>query len=114
MWCKKDLPVESRVPLSFLLGLRWQLVQWGTFTKSHVRVKEENGEVTMTIGRVPVVSVTVLGKTIKINWLDPAWATWEDLHKSKEMSSLTSIANGKLDKSAEGLAKGKGKGGKPQ
>ena len=29
IWCKKDLLLDQRVPLSFLLGLRRQLITWG-------------------------------------------------------------------------------------
>ena len=33
--CKLDAPIEERVPLSLLLGLRWQLGEWGFDKKRH-------------------------------------------------------------------------------
>ena len=39
IWSKRDLPLEARVPKSFLLGLRHHLTQWD-FTKREVKVDE--------------------------------------------------------------------------
>eukprot|EP00973_Karenia_brevis_P035671 4921943-Karenia_brevis.AAC.1 len=36
---KKDAPIEERSLLSFLLGLRWQLGEWG-YKKSAIKVDE--------------------------------------------------------------------------
>jgi hypothetical protein len=45
--CKPDAPIEERVPLSLLLGLRWQLGEWG-FNKKDIKV-DGDGHVTMTV-----------------------------------------------------------------
>jgi hypothetical protein len=112
IWSKKDLPLETRVPVSFLLGLRWQLAEWKSLPKSQIKVDDEN--FTMKIGRVPVMSATVIDNKLQIRWLDPAWENWEELQKSQELASLISVANGKLTAAADGHAKGKGKGDGPQ
>ena len=31
--CNPERPIEERAPVSLMLGLRWQLSQWGTFAK---------------------------------------------------------------------------------
>ena len=41
VWAKTDLPIFVRCPLSFLLGLRWQLLKWG-YTKSEVKVDDKS------------------------------------------------------------------------
>ena len=37
---KKDASIEERAPLSFVLGLRWQLGEWG-FSKAAIKVDQE-------------------------------------------------------------------------
>ena len=102
VWCKKDLPINVRVPLSFLLGLRWQLTQtgWG-FTKQEVKVDDEE---------VPVLSATCVDDQMCLKWLDATWDKWEELQKSEELQSLIDAANAKLTRAAD--ARGKGKGNK--
>ena len=107
IWCKPDRPIEIRTPISFLLGLRWHLVQWG-FNKKEVKVKDS--EMMMTVGKVPVLQVSVTGTSLTLNWLDQTWQQWEDLQKSEEFSKLITNANERLAKSMASNTKGKGKG----
>ena len=108
VWCKKDLPIERRVPLSFLLSLRWQLNQWG-FTKQEVKVTEE--DLTLTVGAVPVVKAAVSENKLKVAWIDKGWENWGDLQSAAELNKLTQAADEKLAKTVSSRAKGKGKRG---
>ena len=107
VWCKFDQPIEARVPKSFLLGLRWQLVQWG-FEKQDVRVDDEH--MIMKVGGVPVLQVVIDGQKLNTNWLDSSWALWPDLQQSKELQTLVQSASDKLKASFDNRAKGNGKG----
>ena len=108
VWAKKDLPIQIRSPLSFLLGLRWQLLQWG-FSRSEIKVDDTLR--TLSVGGGSVVEVNVIDDKLDITWLDDTWLHWDDLHKAPEMIALIEAANTKLRKSAESRAKGKGKKG---
>ena len=106
IWCKKDLPLEQRVPLSFLLGLRRQLITWG-FTKRKPRVEEESN--TLTVGGNPVVKVTVDDNRLALQWMSQEWKDWKELVESSEFKNLKEKAEEKLAK-AEDKGKGDGKG----
>ena len=98
---------------SFLLGLRWQLTQqeWG-FTKKEVKVQDET--LILKVGNVPVVGASVREDKLHLQWMDPAWQSWKELHASSELAALIAVANKKLQASAEWRAKGKGEGKAPQ
>ena len=106
--CKLDRPFEARTQLSFLLGLRRQLIMWETFTKGDVRVNEE--ELTMSIGRMPVLSTSIHDGILKLNWIDKSWSEWTELQECTELKQLIDTANDKLSKVAAMHIKGKGKG----
>ena len=110
--CKPDAPVEVRAIRSLLLGLRWQLNEWGSISKKSIRVDVPNG--TMTVGGAPVMAVCIVENKLKVTWIDSAWEVWTELHQSTEMSEMIESGNKKLEqsalqKSAE-WGKGKGKG----
>jgi len=106
--CKPDLALEPRVCRSFLLGLRYNLIQWGTFDKKAVKVDDEN--FSMTVFGAPVVSVKVHEDSLKLEWLDSSWATWNELMESAELAALTKTGNEKLQRAAERrMSKGAGK-----
>ena len=105
--CKQDLPIHLRAPRSFLLGLRWQLAQWG-FAKKGIKVVDE--DMIMTVGGAPVLRASANQDHIKVEWLDEAWGTWEELHKSNEYKSLLATANEMMRRAADNKGKGKGKG----
>ena len=106
VWCKKDLPLDRRVPLSFLLGTRRQLLNWG-FTKSNVRVQEETN--TLTVAGQPIVKAVVSGSILKLEWINQEWKNWSELVESTEFNELTKKANGSLQKAQDAKGKGKGK-----
>ena len=106
IWCKKDLPLNRRVPLSFLLGVRKQLINWG-FTKSRVRVQEENN--TLTVAGQPVMHATTDGSSITIDWINQEWKVWAELVDSSEFKDLLKKAEESWKKAEEAKGKGKGK-----
>ena len=106
VWCKKDLPINIRTPLSFLLGLRWQLNQWG-FSKREVKVIDT--DLVLSVCKVPVLKATVVDNKITLEWLEETWRLWQELQTSSELRSLIDVADKKLSKTFEGQAKGKGK-----
>ena len=108
IWCKLDRQLEDRTQLAFLLGLRRQLIMWETYTKREVRVNEE--ELTMTVGRVLVLSTSIMDGTLKLHWLDDAWNAWTELQESQEVQQLIETANEKFSKAGAMNSKGKGKG----
>ena len=109
IWCKKDLPLEKRVPLSFLLGLRRQLIDWG-FARSKVRVKEEDN--TLSVGGCPVLTATIHANHMVIHWTSKEWKEWKDLVESCEFKKLSEKAEETLKKAEENKGKGTGKGKK--
>ena len=109
VWCKKHRPIEIRVPMSLMLTLRRQLLDWG-FSKADVRVKDET--LTMTVGGKPVLHACVEEKELTLKWLDSSWEQWEELHKSPELQKIIDEAKAKLKNVFEKGGKGKGAGGK--
>ena len=107
VYCKKDLPLEQRVPLSFLLGLRRQLITWG-FTKRKPRVNEYSNTLTVGGGN-PVLKVTVGGNRLVLEWMSQDWKDWKELAESSEFKKLKEKAEETLSK-AEDKGKGDGKG----
>ena len=105
--CKPDREINIRAPLSLLLGLRWQLTEWG-WSKKEVKVKDE--EMLMKVGGVPVVQASVVDFKVVLIWFDDTWKQWRELQDSSELTQLIATANDKLAKSAASQTKGKGKG----
>ena len=68
---KPDAPVEVRAVRSLLLGIRWQLNEWGSFDKKAIKVDVLAG--TMTVHKKEVVSVGIEDGKLKISWLDDTW-----------------------------------------
>jgi hypothetical protein len=111
IWSKIDAPVEVRVLRSVLLGLRWQLNDWRSLSKTSIRVDVPAS--TMAVSDVPVMSVHIASGKIQIKWLESTWAQWNELHDSAGFKALIDTGNQKLKKSSEEkqkhLVKGKGK-----
>ena len=106
VWAKNDLPISQRCPLTFLLGLRWQLLQWG-YTRREVKVDDKLQ--TLSVDGQTVAEAKVINDKLDIKWLDGTWMRWEELQQALEMNTLIEAANTKLTKTAENRAKGKGK-----
>ena len=105
-WCKKDLPLNRRVPLSFLLGVRKQLTNWG-FTKSKVRVQEDTN--TLTVAGQPILKAGAAGSYLTLDWINHEWKNWKELVESLEFKELTKKAEESLKKAEDAKGKGKGK-----
>ena len=112
---KKEAPIEERAPLSFLLGLRWQLGEWGENKKT---IKVDENKMTLKFAGKLVVSVAVKADRLEVEWLTDDWKQWNELHDSAEMKALVETADKKLQHATEGKnvackgKKGKGKGTK--
>ena len=109
IWCKKDLPLDKRVSLSLLLGLRRQLIEWG-YKKSKVRVKEDDNE--LVIGGLPVLKAVVQDYKLNMEWTSDYWKNWTELVDSKEFKKLCQRAEETLAKAKDDKGKGDGKGKK--
>ena len=105
VWCKEDKPFEERTALSFLLGLRYQLKEWGY--KGSIRVSESN--LTLLFHGKPVLSASVTDCKMNLKWSDKRWLEWAELQDSTELKALVQKANDNIRKSSE-LAEGKGDG----
>ena len=93
-----------------LLGLLWQLGEWG-FNKKTIKVDVESG--TMKVEGKLVATARVEQDNIKISWNDQTWGEWKELHDSAEWKELIDAGTKRLKRSAEGkqgLGKGKGLG----
>jgi len=111
-WFKQDVPISERAPLSFLLGLRWQLGEWGTYDKKIIKVDEK--ELTMTINKQEVAHVSTQSGSLQVEWRDEEWKMWKELQESSELKALVEAANKKIGQAKDNEAKGKGKGKGPK
>ena len=107
VWCKKDLPLDRRVPVSFLLGTRKQLIEWG-YSKQKVKVKEEDNA--LVIGGITVLKVVVQDYQLKLDWTSDYWKNWTELVDSHEFKNLLGRAQESLKKARDDKGKGDGKG----
>ena len=107
VWCKTDAPVEVRVVRSVLLGLRWQLGEWG-FNKKIIKV--DVPAATLTVDKVDVATLDIKKDKVEMKWHDAGWKEWHELHNSEEMKKLLKDADDKLKQAAENRGKGIGKG----
>ena len=108
VWCKHDLPLEPRTCRSFLLGLRRQLILWGSTTKKSLKVPGDSS--VLEWDDTPVVSASVHENKLQLTWLGQAWKEWQEFQSSPELQTLVETANQKLSQAAEKKSKGTGKG----
>ena len=88
---KHDAPIGERAPLSFLLGFRWQLGEWGEYDKKAIKVNDE----TLTIkynGQV-FAHASVKSDKLVVDWLDEEWKNWKKLQESHELNALVETAD---------------------
>ena len=107
-WYKQDVPIRERAPISFLLGLRWQLGEWGTYDKKLIKVDEKT--LIMKVDGKEVAQVSTKPDNLQVDWLDEKWASWKELQESPELKALAEAANKKIGQANGNEAKGKGKG----
>ncbi|CAL1128732.1 unnamed protein product [Cladocopium goreaui] len=103
VWATEDLPVPVRARKLFLLGLRWQLGQWG-FVKKEMSVDDTYER--LVIGGKVVVKLEVVNKDIQVTWADD-WAAWQELQDSQEIADLCSRSKAIVEKSGKGGGKSK-------
>lgn len=104
IWATQDLPIPVRARKSFLLGLRWQLGDWGLM-KNQSSIDDMYG--TMTSSGRNVVKVRCEKGELFIEWADD-WSAWEELQTSPEVESLATRARTILSKAGKGSGKSKG------
>ena len=94
--CKAERPIEERVPMSLMLGLRWQLIQWGTYSKNEIKV--DDTAAIMRIGRTAVVEASISQGRVKLDWSSEDWKKWRELQESPELHKLVTTANERMAK----------------
>ena len=99
VWATPDLPIPVRARKVLLLGLRWQLGEWG-FPKREMVVSDDYKS--LLVGDKVVLQVIVENGSLLTKW-SSEWSQWEELHGSIEMKTL-------LDRSNTILKQGKGSG----
>ena len=105
VWATQDLPVPIRARKLFLMGLRWQLIQWG-FVKQEIKIDDDFN--TMHIGSLLVVRVTNKDDSLQCTWAD-TWADWTEFQESSELQELLVRSARTLQKQAKGQGKSKGR-----
>ena len=84
LWIIASAPLYVRVPRSFLLGIRYLLIQWG-YSKSQVRVDDE--AMILKIDGVECCSAFVAESEFNIAWHGD-FSTSEELHNDSEVVKL--------------------------
>ena len=96
-WAKAELP-------SFLLGLKWQLSQWG-FERKSIRVDLDEG--TIRVGPELAATVEIIRDDLAIQWHE-TWETWTDLRNSSELAEIINRSLNILRGGGKGKGKAKG------
>jgi hypothetical protein len=100
VWAKESLPIETRAPRTLLLGLKYLLKGWD------IHAKVDEGMTQLTVGVEKVLSVSISGNKLNIEW-EEAWGAWEELVNYQEVKDLIAKSTTMLER-ANGKAKGKG------
>ena len=103
VWATPDLPIPVRARKVFLLGLRWQLGEWG-FPKREIVVSDDYKS--LLVGDKVVLQVMVEKGSLSTKW-SSEWSQWEELHSSIEMKTLFDRSNTILKKQGKGSGKSK-------
>ena len=103
-WAKAELPPKARACQSFLLGLKWQLAQWG-FERKSIRVDLDEG--TIRVGPELAATVEIIRQDLAISW-HGAWDTWTDLRNSPELAEILNRSLNILKGGGKGKGKAKG------
>ena len=90
---KRDAPVEEPAPLSFLLGLKWQLDQWGYDKKFN---KVDDGAFTVKFDGKLVAHASAPSGKLVVEWLSQEWKDWSGLQESSELKALVAASDKKL------------------
>ena len=103
VWATQDLPMMQCVQKVFIMGLRWQLGEWGFMKRD---MEWDDKFTSLKVGPSVVVTVRISNQKLVCNW-SPEWAQWDDLQNSSELKRLIQRANDKLQQNT--VSKGSGK-----
>jgi hypothetical protein len=103
VWATQDLPLQTRARKMFLLGLRWQLGQWG-FVKREM-VIDENYDTLSIEGKV-IVKIVISQHDLDIQWADE-WARWQEFQECQELVEIGRKSKAVLEKRGKGGGKSK-------
>eukprot|EP00439_Symbiodinium_sp_Y106_P038447 s7727_g4.t1 len=105
VWATQDLPMMQHVQKVFIMGLRWQLGEWG-FMKRDMQWNDKFTN--LKVGPDVVVTVRISNQKLVCDW-SPEWAQWDDLQHSLELKQLIQRANDKLQHRTASKGSGKSK-----
>ena len=97
VWATQDLPAPVRARKLLLMGLQWQLGEWG-FVKKEFEIDDLYTHV--SVGGKVVLKVSTEDGNLKLQW-DDAWAAWD------EFQAIVDKGKGILDKQGKGAGKSK-------
>ncbi|CAE7476081.1 Cpox [Symbiodinium sp. CCMP2592] len=108
LFAKVDLPFEIRTVEGALYAMKKMLISWN-FNALEIKYDIHIG--VLAVGGREIVKVRVQDFSLKFEWCDGEWQTWEELQDSPEMADIASKAQTRLEKAkARASNKGKGKG----
>ena len=106
VWATQDLPVPARARKLFMMGLRWQLAQWG-FVKREIQLDDDF--ISMRVGPRKILQLTIEKDMLNCKWSD-TWSAWKELHDSPELAQLIARSNNVLQRQqSKGAGKSKSK-----
>ena len=108
VWATQDLPIPVRARKLLLMGLRWQLGEWG-FVKKEFEIDDLYTH--LSVGGKMVLKVSTEDGNLKLQW-DDAWAAWGESQQSPELQAIVDKGKGILDKQGKGAGKSKAAGAK--
>ena len=94
--------------LSFLLGLKRQMINGWGYAKSAVKV--DDNTMIMKVGGMEVLRAGVHNQTLCTEWLNKEWQSWEELQSSKKLKELMDKGAKSLYEAFQKRGKGDGKG----
>ena len=109
IWATQDLPIPTRARKMFLLGLRWQLGEWG-FVKREIEIDEHYTK--MTIAGKTVVQVTSTNGEFLVEWAN-GWAAWDEFQSCTQLQQIMDRAKVVMKKQGKGTGKSKHTGATP-
>ena len=104
-----DLPVAARVPRSFLLSLKYLLIEWD-FAKKSINV--DTDEMVLTVEGKRIVKAFIHGDAFELQWLEKEWSDWQELRADAKFQELQVVSQEKINRAKATASKGKGGKGK--
>ena len=111
IWATQDLPIPTRARKMFLLGLRWQLGEWG-FVKREIEMDEHYTKMTIAGKTVVQVKVTSSNGAFLVEWAN-GWAAWDEFQSCAQLQQIMDRAKVVMKKQGKGTGKSKDTGATP-